>query len=99
MPVKKTTNKCSTISPKRGNGKVRYEIWEDEHGKVTRYNLAYINSSIYAKDNGRVFGYDNAHGIHHRHYMGKTETIAYQGFGDVRARFNRDLESLLEEVK
>lgn len=78
---------------------MRYEVWTDEHGKVTRYNLAYINSVIYTKDNGRVFGYDNAHGTHHRHYMGKTEEITYRCFGDVRARFSRDLELLLKEVK
>lgn len=75
---------------------MRYEVWADEHGTVTRYNLAYINPSIYQKDNGRVFGYDNAHGVHHRHYMGKTEEITYRGFGDIQARFNRDLASLLK---
>lgn len=75
---------------------MRYEIWEDEHGNVTRYNLAYINHAIYSKDNGRVLGYDNAHGIHHRHFMGKTEDVVYRGFGDIRARFNRDLSLLLK---
>jgi len=28
---------------------VRYEVWEDEHGKVTRYTLAYINPLIIQK--------------------------------------------------
>lgn len=28
---------------------------------MTRYNLAYINHSIYQMDNGRVLGFDNAH--------------------------------------
>lgn len=65
----KTTDKSSTISPKRGNGIVRHEIWADELGK----------------DNGRVLGYDNAHGSH--------------GFVQIKARFNRDLENLLKGAK
>jgi len=84
---------------KEGKWKVRYEVWEDKHGKVTRYNLAYINPLIHPKDNGRVFGYDNAHGVHHRHYMGKAEEIIYRGFGDIRARFNRDLASLFKGMQ
>jgi hypothetical protein len=37
------------ISDKRGNGKLRREIWVDSiTGKVTRYNLAYINHRLYA---------------------------------------------------
>lgn len=96
MRAKKVTNICSTISPKRGNGKVRVEVWEDEHGNVTRYNLAYINHAINSKDNGRVIGYDHAHGIHHRHYLGKTEEVDYRGFGNIKARFGRDLASILK---
>ena len=51
---------------------LRREIWIDGEGRVARYNLAYINHLIYSGDNGRVLGYDSAHGIHHRHFMGKT---------------------------
>ncbi len=61
------------LSAKSGGGILQYEVWGyQEKGKtiVTRYNLAYINPTIYAGDNGRVLGYDNAHGHHHRHYMG-----------------------------
>ena len=61
------------LSAKSGGGIFQYEVWGyQEKGKtiVTRYNLAYINPTIYAGDNGRVLGYDNAHGHHHRHYMG-----------------------------
>ena len=38
---------------------------------VTRYNLAYINHATCHVDNGRVLGFDNAHELHHKHYMGK----------------------------
>lgn len=43
--------------------------------------------------------YDNAHGVHHRHYMGKAEEIIYRGFGDIRARFDRDLASLFKGMQ
>jgi len=46
----------------------------DAKGKVVRYNLAYINHDIFQRDNGRVLGYDNAHGTHHRHMKAKSKT-------------------------
>jgi hypothetical protein len=59
------------ISDKRGNGLLRREIWLDDISqKVTRYNLAYINHTIYSHDKGRVVGYGNAHDGHHRHILG-----------------------------
>lgn len=66
---------------------------------MVRYNLAYINHALYSKDNGRVLGYDNAHGTHHRHFKGNSEEITYAGFGDIKARFNRDLLNLLKGAK
>ncbi|MFM9879723.1 MAG: hypothetical protein ACKVOO_04870, partial [Burkholderiaceae bacterium] len=54
-----------TVSAKRGGGLLRYEVWgyQQTDGKqhITRYSMAYINPAIYARDNGRVLGYDNAH--------------------------------------
>ena len=60
----KIIDESHRISDRRGNGKLRREIWIDETGKVMRYNLAYINHNLYAGDNGRVVGYDNAHDGH-----------------------------------
>lgn len=31
----------------------------DRAGKVTRYNLTYINHAVFSGDNGRVIGDDN----------------------------------------
>lgn len=78
---------------------MRVEVWKDEFGNVVQYNLTYINHAIYSKDNGRVLGYDNAHGAHHRHYKGKVEAISYKGLGQIKARFNRDLANLLGGAK
>jgi hypothetical protein len=44
----------------RGGGSIRVETWVDpKSGVVVEYNLAYVNQSIYAGDNGRVVGFDN----------------------------------------
>jgi len=79
------------ISDKRGNGKLRREVWVDEvNGKITRYNLAYINHHIHAGDNGCVVGYDNAHDGHHRHCFGVVEPVESVSFEDTEERFEQD---------
>jgi len=96
MADRKIIDKSSPIPKKRGNGLVRYEVWADASGTVTRYNLAYINHSLQHKDNGRVVGYDNHHHVHHRHYMGKVEVVSYTSFDDIQDRFERDWTALQE---
>ena len=90
MADQKVIDETFTISRKRGNGLLRREVWVDRQGRVTRYNLAYINHAIYAGDNGRVLGYDNAHGIHHRHRTGRVENVDFISFEDIEARFERE---------
>ena len=62
----------------------------DSKGKVTRYNLAYTNHDIFQGDNGRVLGYDNAHGGHHRHYKGKVEIVEFESFENIEERFEAE---------
>lgn len=91
MADTKIVDESHKISDKRGNGKLRREIWVDlVTGKVTRYNLAYINHRLYAGDNGRVVGYDNAHDGHHRHYFGVVEPVDFVSFEDIEERFEHD---------
>lgn len=60
------------IPERLGGGLVKdYAEIELATGKMWRYSLVYINPAIYARDNGRVLGYDNAHGYPHRHLFGK----------------------------
>jgi len=76
-----------------GGGLLSYEVWGyKSQGKtvVTRYNLAYINHAIYRGDNGRVLGFDNAHGYHHRHFMGKVELIEFESFETTQERFQQE---------
>lgn len=52
MADTKIIDESHKISDNRSNGKLRREIWVDSiTGKVTRYNLAYINHRLYAGDN------------------------------------------------
>lgn len=90
MPEIKIADDSWSLSLKNGNGVLRREVWVDEMGEVVRYNLAYINHSICQSDNGRVVGYDNAHGFHHRHFMGEVEPVGFLSFEDIEARFQTD---------
>jgi hypothetical protein len=91
MADMKIIDESHKISEKRGNGKLRREVWVDSRTrKVTRYNLAYINHNIHPADNGRVLGYDNAHDGHHRHYFGVVEPVEFVSFEDTEARFEQD---------
>ena len=90
MPEIKVSDDSWLLSSKNGNGVLRREVWEDENGKIVRYNLAYINHKVFQGDNGRVVGYDNAHAYHHRHYMGEVVAIEFISFEDIEDRFQAD---------
>ena len=87
---KKIIDEVHRISNRRGNGQLRREVWINKLGNVTRYNLAYVNQTVYAGDNGRVVGYDNQHGYHHRHYFGEVQPVEFSSFDDIEAQFEAD---------
>ncbi|MCA1322569.1 DUF6516 family protein [Herbaspirillum sp. alder98] len=96
MADKKIADDYHRIAHRRGNGALRREVWVDQQCQVTRYNLAYINHALYAGDNGRVVGYDNAHGHHHRHYFGQVEPVNFISFEDIEHQFQQDWIALRE---
>ena len=98
MPDKKIVDDTNRIPDKRGNGILRREVWVDGGGKVTRYNLAYINATMHSGDNGRVVGYDNAHGYHHRHYFGGVTPVDFVDFDGMEEKFQVDWLAL-QKVK
>lgn len=90
MAESKIVDEVHHIARKRGNGQLRREVWVDAQGRVIRYNLAYINPTVHSGDNGRVIGYDNQHGYHHRHAFGVVTPVAFTSFEDIEARFEAD---------
>lgn len=90
----KTADEEAEISCLVGRGKLREEVWQNSAGKVVRYNLAFINHMMYRGDNGRVLGYDVAHGYHHRHFMGEVEEIDFPGYEKLSERFFREVAAL-----
>ena len=78
---------------------LRREIWVDRQGKVARYNLAYVNHLLHPGDNGRVLGYDSAHGSHHRHYKGKIAAVKFESFEQLEGRFQKEWIRLAKEAK
>lgn len=66
------------------HGIIREEVFQDSQGRIAKYNLAFIHFGLCTVDNGRVLGYDNAHGTHERHLDGKgTGDRFYQLPGDI----------------
>lgn len=80
-----------------GGGTLSFEARGYEQGgktMVTRYRMAYINSAFYRGDHGRVLRYDNAHGEHHRHFMGETEAVKFSGYEALVTRFQMEWRDL-----
>ncbi len=94
MADRKIVDDAHHITTKRGNGQLRREIWVDDQGQVTRYNLAYINHALHSDDNGRVVGYDNQHGYHHRHHLGAVSPVKFTSFEDIENQFESDWTAL-----
>ncbi len=63
---------------------------------VTRYNLAYINHSMYQDDNGRVLGFDNAHDYHHRHYMGEVQSVEFTSYEVTLEQFQQEWAEIVK---
>ncbi len=41
-----------------------------------------------------MLGYDNAHGVHERHFMGKVQAVEFESYQDTADRFYREIESI-----
>lgn len=80
-----------------GQGIIREEVWQDSRGAVVKYNLAFINHSLYTCDNGRVLGYDNSHGKHHRHYAGAEQRFSFVSYEKLMKRFLKEVRGLRDK--
>lgn len=85
-----------SLPENQGGGFIKSEAWEYE-GKIVKYNIAYINLAKYPHDNGRVFGYDNAHNLHHKHYLGDIYPIDnFVSYEELVERFKQDLREFIK---
>lgn len=66
----------------------------DPNGNIVRYALVYIDFDICQEDNGRVLGYDNAHGFHERHFMGKAEKADFASYAELAEYFLAEVKRL-----
>ena len=95
----KVIDETVTLPVKQGNGILRYLVSTDSKGKIARYSLAYINPMLCTLDNGRVLGFDNCHGYHHCHYMGKEKDIQFDSYEEIAERFEKEWRVLHEKAK
>ena len=73
-----------------GIGILREEVWVNENEEVVRYNLAFLMPHRFGVDNGRILGFDNAHGVHERHFMGEVTPILFEDYPTMAERFYRE---------
>lgn len=99
LKLTKLIDETQYIPERAGNGVLKIQVSADEKGKVVRYSMSYINYRLCHIDNGRVLGYDNSHGYHHRHYMGKEEPIEFSSYEAVSEQFEKEWRALHEKAK
>jgi len=93
----KVVDESYTAPQKRGGGTIKIEAWQDDAGKVVKYSIAYINHRLYQGDHGRVFGYDNAHDYHHKHYFGEIFPVDdFISYEDLVERFEQEIKEFIQ---
>ena len=92
--LRKIVDETTQVRCALGKGLIREEVWQDSRASVVKYNLAFINHALCARDNGRVVGYDNSHGDHHRHFAGAEEKFAFISYERLLERFLYEVQEL-----
>jgi len=77
-----------------GIGILREEVWVDAQGEAALYNLAFIMPHLTRVDKGRILGYDNAHGVHERHFRGESHPVEFKAYSATARRFFREVEAI-----
>lgn len=95
----KTVDESAVIRCAVGTGIIREEVWTNASGTEVRYNLAFINHLLFAGDNGRVLGYDTAHGYLHRHYTGAVTKVEPTSYSEILERFIAEIGELRKKKK
>lgn len=92
-PVETVLTEVNPLRGKRKGAVLKEQAWFVD-GKVTAYSLAYVNLKMCPADNGRVLGYDNSHGYHHRHFMGTVEAVDFTTYVAHLERFIKEVHEL-----
>ena len=92
-PVETTKTEVNPLRGKRKGAVLKEQVWLED-GKVTAYSLAYINLKRCRVDDGRVLGYDNSHGYHHRHFMGMVDAVEFTTYAAQLRRFINEVHEL-----
>lgn len=50
-------------------------------------------------DNGRVLGFDNAHGYHHRHYLGVVDAAEFVSYAAILERFQQEWLEIVNKTR
>ena len=95
--LRKVVDETTQVRCALGKGLIREEVWQDSRGAVAKYNLAFINHALCTRDNGRVVGYDNNHGDHHRHFAGAEEKFAFISYEKLLERFLNEVRELRQK--
>lgn len=90
--------KVTHLSRSLGAGLIsEYAEIEIGTGKLWRYSIAYVNPMIFAGDNGRVLGYDNAHGYPHRHFKGEITGEPALSWNQISEKFDREWREIAKQ--
>ena len=92
-PIQTTKVEEHRLKGKRKGALLKEQVWFED-GQVVGYSLAYINLKRCTVDHGRVLGYDNSHGYHHRHFMGQVEAVGFTTYTALAERFIREVHDL-----
>jgi hypothetical protein len=92
-PVKTMLTEVTPLKGTRKGAVLKEQVWFED-GKVAAYSLAYINLKRCRVDNGRVLGYDNSHGYHHKHFMGRVEAVDFTTYQAHLKRFIKEVHEV-----
>lgn len=94
-PAKSVRDEFYPKGRKRGMT-VRIQADYSRNGRLLRYSMALIDTRNTSVDNGRLLGYDHAHGSHHRHLLGQVEPVEFQSYESTEKRFEAEVRKYLE---
>jgi hypothetical protein len=73
----------------------RSQIECDRLHRDRRYRIRYCRRSL-TPAIGRIVGYDNAHGQHHRHYFEHVDCVKFESYEKLESQFEAQVRQYLE---